>query len=50
MLRILATGTTGTIRKHFSGVKPLLINLLDDLNIIGKYLFNTLLLFYMQQG
>lgn len=41
MLRILATGTTGTIGKHFSGVKPLPINLLDDLNSISKSLFSS---------
>ena len=41
MLRILATGATGTIGKHFSGVEPLSINLLDDLSTIGKSLFNT---------
>ena len=41
MLRILATGATGTIGKHFSGVEPLSLNLLDDLSIIGKSLFNT---------
>lgn len=41
MLRILATGTSGTIGKHFSGVVPLSINLLDDLNLIEKSLFST---------
>ena len=41
MLRILATGATGTIGKHFSGVEPLSVNLLNDLSIIGKSLFNT---------
>ena len=41
MLRILATGTTGTIGKHFSGVVPLSINLLDDLNFIEKSVFST---------
>ena len=41
MLRILATGATGTIGKHFSGVEPLSVNLLDDLSIIGKSFFNT---------
>ena len=41
MHRILATGTTGTIGKHFSGVESLPINLLDDLSNIGKSLFNT---------
>jgi nucleoside-diphosphate-sugar epimerase len=41
MLRILATGTSGTIGKHFSGVVPFSINLLDDLNLIEKSLFNT---------
>ena len=41
MLKIIATGTTGTIGKYFSGVEPLSINLLDDLNSIGKSLFST---------
>jgi len=41
MLKILATGTTGTIGKHFSGVMPLSINLLDDLNSIDKSIFNS---------
>jgi len=41
MLRILATGTSGTIGKHLSGVVPLSINLLNDLNLIEKSLFNT---------
>jgi len=39
MHRILATGTSGTIGKHFSGVVPLSINLLDDL--IEESLFST---------
>jgi hypothetical protein len=39
MLRILATGTTGTIGKHFSRVIPLSINLLGDLNSIEQSLF-----------
>jgi UDP-glucose 4-epimerase/GDP-4-dehydro-6-deoxy-D-mannose reductase len=41
MLRILATGTSGTIGKHFSGVVPLSINLLDDYNPIEPSLFNS---------
>ena len=41
MLRILATGTTGTIGKHFSEVIPLSINLLDNLNSIDKSLFSN---------
>ena len=41
MLKILATGTTGTIGKHFSGVVPLSINLLDDFNPIEPSLFNS---------
>ena len=41
MLKILATGTTGTVGKHFSGVVPLSINLLDDFNPIEPSLFNS---------
>ena len=41
MFRILATGATGTIGKHFSEVIPLSINLLDNLNSIDKSLFSN---------
>lgn len=41
MLRILATGTTGTIGKHFFGVSPLSVNLLSDFNLIVQPLFNS---------
>ena len=41
MLRILATGTTGTIGKYFSGAIPLSINLLNDFNPIDPSLFNS---------
>lgn len=39
MLRILATGTTGTIGKHFFGATPLPVNLLDTFNSIEQSLF-----------
>jgi UDP-glucose 4-epimerase/GDP-4-dehydro-6-deoxy-D-mannose reductase len=41
MLKILATGTTGTIGKHFSGAIPLSISLLDDFNPIELSFFNS---------
>ena len=41
MLKILATGTTGTIGKHFSGAIPLSINLLNDFNPTELSLFNS---------
>ena len=41
MLKILATGTTGTIGKYFSGAVPLSINLLDEFNPIEPSLFNS---------
>ena len=40
MLRILATGTTGTIGKHFFGATPLSVNLLSDFDLIVQPLFN----------
>lgn len=41
MLRILATGTTGTIGKHFFGAAPLSVNLLSDFGLIVQSLFNS---------
>ena len=41
MLKILATGATGTIGKHFSGAIPISINLLDGFNLIEPSLFNS---------
>jgi UDP-glucose 4-epimerase/GDP-4-dehydro-6-deoxy-D-mannose reductase len=41
MIKILATGTTGTIGKHFSGAVPLSVNLLDDFYPIEPLLINS---------
>ena len=41
MLKILATGATGTIGKHFSGAIPISINLLDGFNLIEPSLINS---------
>lgn len=41
MLKILATGATGTIGKYFIGVVPLSVNLLSDFNSIVRPLLNS---------